>query len=100
MIGLDTNILVRFLALDDPAQIPKARAIVDSLTVDEPGWVSSASLLELVWVFTSSFGADRVGFVLFSKNCRAARESSLKKATHFGWHRICIVAEELISRTA
>ena len=59
MIGLDTNILVRFFAQDDPQQTQKARAVLGSLTVDEPGWVGTATILELVWVMESTFRSGR-----------------------------------------
>jgi predicted nucleic-acid-binding protein len=36
MIGLDTNVLVRYIAQDDAAQSPKASILIESLTVDEP----------------------------------------------------------------
>jgi predicted nucleic-acid-binding protein len=57
--GLDTNILVRFFAKDDPLQTPKARAVLSSLTTAEPGWVGVATILELVWVMTSTIGVGR-----------------------------------------
>jgi predicted nucleic-acid-binding protein len=57
--GLDTNILVRFFAKDDPLQTPKARAVLSSLTTAEPGWVGMATILELVWMMTSSLGLGR-----------------------------------------
>jgi predicted nucleic-acid-binding protein len=57
--GLDTNILVRFFAKDDPIQTPKARAVLSSLTAAEPGWVGVATILELVWVMTGSMGLGR-----------------------------------------
>jgi predicted nucleic-acid-binding protein len=57
--GLDTNILVRFFAKDDPLQTPKARTLLSSLTTAEPGWVSVATVLELVWVMTSTLGVGR-----------------------------------------
>ena len=59
MTGLDTNILVRFFAKDDPLQTPKARAVLSSLTTAEPGWVGVATILELVWVMTSTLGVGR-----------------------------------------
>lgn len=59
MTGLDTNVLVRFFAKDDPLQTPKARALLSSLTTAEPGWVGIATILELVWVMTSSMGINR-----------------------------------------
>ncbi len=61
MIGLDTNVLTRFIAQDDPLQSPVANRIMNSLTVDEPGWVATATILELVWVLTSKMCLDRAG---------------------------------------
>ena len=59
MTGLDTNILVRFFAKDDPLQTPKARAVLSALTTAEPGWVGVATILDLVWVMTSKIGVGR-----------------------------------------
>jgi predicted nucleic-acid-binding protein len=59
MTGLDTNILVRFFAKDDPIQLQKARAVLSTLTVSEPGWVGVATIVELVWVMTRSIGVGR-----------------------------------------
>ncbi len=59
MIGLDTNVLVRYFAQDDAQQSPKTDVIFDSLTVDDPGWVGLAAILELVWVMTGKKGAGR-----------------------------------------
>ena len=36
MIGLDTNILVRYITQDDALQSPKANALIESLTAAEP----------------------------------------------------------------
>jgi predicted nucleic-acid-binding protein len=61
VIGLDTNVLVRFFSQDDPVQSKRAEKIMKSLTAKEPGWVALAALLELVWVMTSVFRLDRDG---------------------------------------
>jgi predicted nucleic-acid-binding protein len=53
MIGLDTNVLLRFYLKDDPMHSPKARQIVNSLSSAEPGWVGLTSILEFVWVMKS-----------------------------------------------
>ena len=56
MIGLDTNILVRYLAQDDPIQSPKARAIVERrLTEEKPGFVSVVAMIEIVWVLERAY---------------------------------------------
>jgi predicted nucleic-acid-binding protein len=57
--GLDTNILVRFFAKDDPLQSPKAKAVLASLTIKEPGWIGIVTILELVWVMESKFRMGR-----------------------------------------
>ena len=60
MIGLDTNVLLRYLAQDDPTHSPRATEIVErSLTVQEPGFVSLVSILEVVWVLKSLFKRSR-----------------------------------------
>jgi predicted nucleic-acid-binding protein len=56
MIGLDTNVLVRYFAQDDPVQSPKATEIMElRLTEDEPGFVSVVTMVEMVWVLSSIY---------------------------------------------
>jgi predicted nucleic-acid-binding protein len=60
MIGLDTNVLLRYLAQDDPAQSRRATQIIErQLTEQEPGFVSLVSALEVVWVLRSLFKRSR-----------------------------------------
>ena len=63
MIGLDTNLLLRYLVQDDPTQSPRATEIGEiferRLTEDEPGFVSLVSILEVVWVLKSLFKRSR-----------------------------------------
>lgn len=59
MIGLDTNVLVRYVAQDDPKQSPKATILIESLTVDEPGYVNIVSVVELVWVLSGCYGSTK-----------------------------------------
>jgi predicted nucleic-acid-binding protein len=50
MIGLDTNVLLRYLVQDDPVQSARATEIITSqLTEQEPGFVSLVTILEAVW---------------------------------------------------
>ena len=59
MIGLDTNVLVRYIAQDDPQQSPKATRLIESLTADAPGYVSVVSVVELVWVLMGCYASTR-----------------------------------------
>ena len=57
MTGLDTNVLVRYFAQDDPIQSRKAVEIIERrLTEDEPGFVSVVALIEMVWVLSRAYG--------------------------------------------
>jgi predicted nucleic-acid-binding protein len=56
MIGLDTNILVRYLTQDDPAQSRRAAEFIDrQLTEDNPGYVSTVVMAETVWVLERAY---------------------------------------------
>lgn len=59
MIGLDTNVLVRYVMQDDPKQSKKASTLIESLTPEAPGFVPLVALVELVWVLTSCYGLTR-----------------------------------------
>lgn len=57
MIGLDTNILVRYLTQDDPRQSAKASEILERrLTLRNPGYVSVVAMVETVWVLDRAYG--------------------------------------------
>ena len=60
MIGLDTNVLVRYLAQDDPRQSAAATRLIEgSLSGEERGFVSLVTLAEVVWVMSSSYRVAR-----------------------------------------
>jgi predicted nucleic-acid-binding protein len=64
VIGLDTNVLVRFLTLDDARQSPRAAQIIEQqLSADKPGFVSVVVLAELSWVLASRYGQGRAAIV-------------------------------------
>lgn len=58
MIGLDTNVLVRYIVQDDPGQAALATKLIESLTPEAQGFVSQVVLVETVWVLEASYGAD------------------------------------------
>ncbi|HWE85670.1 MAG TPA: type II toxin-antitoxin system VapC family toxin [Terracidiphilus sp.] len=59
MMGLDTNVLLRYLVQDDPKQSRRATEIIERLTEQEPGFVSLVTVLEVVWVLQSLFKRTR-----------------------------------------
>ncbi len=59
MIGLDTNILVRYLAQDEPVQSARATRLIDTqLSEREPGYISLIVLVETCWVLKRLYGAS------------------------------------------
>jgi predicted nucleic-acid-binding protein len=61
MIGLDTNVLVRYFVKDDPLQTQAAENLLDSLSPEEPGWLGLIVLVELVWVLRFMYRFQRDG---------------------------------------
>lgn len=60
MIGLDTNVLVRYVVQDDPEQSEVAARLVEGrCTRESPGFVSQLVLAELVWVLRGAYGYDK-----------------------------------------
>jgi predicted nucleic-acid-binding protein len=56
LIGLDTNVLVRYLVEDDPEQSPRATALVErALEQGQRLFVPQIVLCELVWVLDSVY---------------------------------------------
>lgn len=55
MIGLNTNVVVRYLTRDDPKQAAAAKRVMNSLSSDSPGFVALVVLAELVWVLKISY---------------------------------------------
>jgi predicted nucleic-acid-binding protein len=58
MIGLDTNVLVRYLAQDEPAQSALATRLIErQLSEREPGFIGLVVLVEICWVLKRLYGA-------------------------------------------
>jgi len=60
MIGLDTNVLVRYIVQDDPGQANAAARLIEGrCTSRSPGYVSVPVLVELVWVLAGAYRYER-----------------------------------------
>jgi len=56
MIGIDTNVLVRYLTQDDPAQSPRAAELIEGeLTEQDPGYVTTVVVAEIAWVLRRGY---------------------------------------------
>jgi predicted nucleic-acid-binding protein len=59
MIGIDTNILARFLAQDDVEQSRRSDSLLQTFSPQAPGFVSLVSLIELTWVMRSRYHVSK-----------------------------------------
>jgi predicted nucleic-acid-binding protein len=55
MIGLDSNVLARYIAGDDASQSAAAARVIESLSAESPGFVPLVVIAELVWVLQYSY---------------------------------------------
>jgi predicted nucleic-acid-binding protein len=87
MIGLDTNVLLRYLVQDDPTQSRKAAEVIERrLTKENPGFVSLVCILEIVWVLSSLFKrsyseiADHIEMILAADTLEVQNEQEVYQA--------------------
>lgn len=59
MIGLDTNVLVRYFTQDDPRQSKAANQLIARLTKQSPAFITLVTLCELIWVLEISYSTPR-----------------------------------------
>lgn len=60
MIGIDTNVLVRYLTQDDAGQSKLATRFIEQvISPDNPGHITCITLCELVWVLSDCYAADQ-----------------------------------------
>ena len=65
MLGLDTNVLVRFLVRDDEAQFDKARKLIKrEVVTGRRVFVSQLVLLETEWVLRSRYGLPKIEIIV------------------------------------
>lgn len=64
MIGLDTNVLVRYIAQDDRRQAAKATHVIEEVcSQTRQGFVAAIVIAELVWVLESCYGIPKAEIV-------------------------------------
>lgn len=84
MIGLDTNVLVRFLAQDEPTQSAAASRLIDGFTADTPGFISSVTLVETVWVLARAYKTPRPNIAIVIEGLLRAQELVIEQSeTHY-----------------
>jgi len=80
MIGLDTNVLVRYIAQDDIKQSALATNLINSLTKESPGFITLVSVVELVWVMQSCYQSTKQEVVKILETLTATRELMIENS--------------------
>ena len=80
MIGLDTNVLVRYITHDHPAQSAAAVNVMDSLSSDLPGFLSLVVIAEVVWVLQFSYHFKREEIAHVVERLLRSKELVLERA--------------------
>ena len=87
MIGLDTNVLARYLTQDDVRQAALAsRLIENDLTIARPGFISLVVLAELCWVLSRLYSvtmdelADMISDLLNTPQIQVERREVVQAA--------------------
>ena len=80
MIGLDTNVLVRYLVQDEAQQAAAATRLIESFTPEAPGFVSTAALVETVRVLTVAYKTPTREIATVIEGVLRARELIVENA--------------------
>ena len=91
MLGIDTNVLVRFLVRDDEAQFEKARKLIKrEVSAGRRVFVNQLVLMETEWVLRSRYGVkkdqiiDSISSLLDANDLQIEDEPSVEEAV-FIW---------------
>lgn len=81
MIGLDTNILVRYITQDDDVQSKKATSLIENgLSQRNLGFVSLVVLIELTWVLESCYGQNKDSIIKVIEALLTTKQILLERA--------------------
>jgi predicted nucleic-acid-binding protein len=81
VIGLDTNVIVRYVTQDDARQAAAASKLFERvLTTARPGFVGLITLCELVWVLADCYDADRARIAAVVEGLLGSRQLVVEEA--------------------
>jgi len=93
VIGLDTNVLVRYIVQDEPAQARAATRLVEShCTPDDPAVISLIVLCELVWVLSRGYRYGRRPISTVLRQILSADDLHVERA-ELAWRALNLYTE-------
>jgi predicted nucleic-acid-binding protein len=80
VIGLDTNVLVRYITQDDHKQAALANVLIENLDDASTGFVTLVTVVELSWVLESAYNFTRRQFAEVMQTLMAVDTIKLDRA--------------------
>jgi len=75
LIGLDTNVLVRYLAQDDKAQAAAATDLIENeFSKNSPGYLNHITLCEIVWVLKKCYKVTKPKLIEIIEGLMSAKQ--------------------------
>ena len=79
MIGLDSNVVVRYIVQDDEKQALLATEFIETeCTQSSPGFISHIVLCEVIWVLKSCYSASKAQLLGLVENLLQIRQLQLE----------------------
>jgi predicted nucleic-acid-binding protein len=83
MIGLDTNVLLRYFMQDDVRQSAHAETVIRTLSLSNKGFVSLVVVVELAWALHYVFQLDRSAMSAIFNQLVRMPEMKVEGSAHF-----------------
>jgi predicted nucleic-acid-binding protein len=80
VIGLDTNLVIRYVAQDDPEQSAKATQLMENLSSENPGFLPLVALVEIVWVLAGRYAASKADTIKIIETLLRTKELYLEQS--------------------
>ena len=81
MIGIDTNVLIRYIVQDDPEQSQKATTFLEEqISKTSPGFISRMVLCEIVWVLKRAYAYDNETIINIIKQILMTSELTVENS--------------------
>lgn len=88
MIGLDTNVVVRYIVQDDEKQAAAATRLIEkTLSPENPGFICLVTLAEIVWVLEECYQADRAKVAAVVEGLLSSRQLLVEQA-EIAWRAV------------
>ena len=81
MIGLDTNVLIRYIAQDDVIQSKKATALIENqLSEQHLGYITLITVIEIVWVLESCYSQKKAVLINIIESLVKTKQFLIERA--------------------